>query len=68
MYTWHDGGMTNTTPRFTVYDRKVSDLTTFSAVNPRYWVIDSTTNRRVDEFSSKTAATMAAKHYNTYGV
>jgi hypothetical protein len=44
------------TGRYWVYDRKVSDLTKFSAVNPRYWVVDSTTNLDVDAFESKVAA------------
>ena len=60
--------MTNTTPRYTVYDRGPANLTPYSAMNNRYWVIDTTTNKMVDEFSSKKAATMTASHYNRYGV
>lgn len=56
--------MTTNAPRYSVYDRKVSDLTTFSAVNPRYWVIDSQNNLPVDSFSSKRAATDTADWMN----
>lgn len=50
--------------RYWVYDRKVSDLTTFSATNPRYWIVDSTTNLPVDEVSTKSTAVALAKDYN----
>lgn len=57
---------TKTEARYYVFDRKVSDLTKFSAVNPRYWVIDRTTNLRIDELSSKKAAQMSADYSNQY--
>jgi hypothetical protein len=53
-----------TEARYYVYDRKVSDLTKFSAVNPRYWVMDRTTGKAVDEFSSATAARLTARDMN----
>jgi hypothetical protein len=48
-------------PRYYVYD---SQATSFdpknTAINPRYWVVDRTTNLPVDEYTSKRAAQMAA--------
>ena len=51
-------------PRFYVHDRKVGDLTVISAINPRFWVIDRTTGKMVDEFVSKAAATGTARDLN----
>ena len=51
-------------PRFYVHDRAVGPLDRFSAINPRYWVIDRTTGLAVDEFTSKRAATETARDYN----
>lgn len=53
-----------TEARFYVYDRKVSHLTNFSAVNPRYWIIDRTTGSAVDELTSATAARLTARDMN----
>lgn len=50
--------------RFWVYDRKVSDLSTFSAFDCRYWIIDRTTNLWVDESNSKTVAIKIARDFN----
>jgi hypothetical protein len=57
--------MANNEKRYYVHDRKVSDLSRFSAVNVRYWVIDRTTNLPVDEGSTKRSAQMGADLLNS---
>jgi hypothetical protein len=47
-----------------VADRKQGPLTTFSAINPRYWVIERATNSKVDEYTSKKAADLHARELN----
>jgi hypothetical protein len=56
-----------TEPRYYVFDRKRGDLTTFSAVNSRYWVIDRRTGSPVDEYTTKRAAEAAARNLNAAG-
>lgn len=53
-----------TEQRYFVFDRKVGPLTTFSAVNLRYWIMDRTTNRVVDETSTKSVAVGLARDWN----
>lgn len=57
-------GTAKTEPRFYVHDKKVSHLSTFSAVNPRYAVVDRKTNQTVDELQSKRAAQDTADFMN----
>ncbi len=53
---------TQTVPRYWV-DTKRSGINRIA--NP-YWVIDCVTNRSEEEYSSKKAAQMHAKHLNEY--
>jgi hypothetical protein len=54
-----------TTPRFVVRDRKLTEhLTVFTAINPRYQVIDTTTNEVYDELQSRKAADDTARFKN----
>lgn len=57
-----------TEKRFYVFDRQVGTLTRWSSINCRYWVVDRTTNLPVDEYTTKRPASMAASHYNNYGL
>ena len=50
--------------RYYVYDRKVSGSTRLSAINPRFWIIDSTTGLPVDEFTTKPPADATARELN----
>jgi hypothetical protein len=57
-------GYTMTESRYYVHDRKVSDLQRFSAVNPRYWVMDRDANTYVDEFTTKRQAVLTTHALN----
>lgn len=50
-YRFHDSQATSPNPRNT-------------AINPRYWVVDLTTNRPIDEFTSAKAARDTVRHMN----
>jgi hypothetical protein len=54
-------------PRYYVHDRgatQSSQLTNFSFINPRYWVMDRETGLAVDELTTKKEATEWAKMFN----
>lgn len=56
-----------TESRFYVFDRgatQTRELHRFSAVNPRYWVLDRTTGLSVDECQTKRGAADSARLFN----
>lgn len=53
--------------RYYVLDRaksQATSLTSYSALNERFWIIDRTTNLPVDEATSRYAARLAAQGWN----
>ena len=58
---------TKTSPRYYVHDTQghiASHMQRNTAINPRYWVIDRTTNLAVDEATTKHFATLLARDLN----
>jgi hypothetical protein len=57
-------GKTEVSERFYVYDRRVSPLTRFSAINLRYWVVDRSNGLMVDQFVLKKTALEVTRDLN----